>query len=95
MDNQLRSLEAAELEQVTGGFLQYIMPFVGPITNAIAQHKADKGDTEGAQKVSQWGGIAQQFLGALGNVIPQGGGGQPMGRTQVASAQTNGAQGAG
>jgi hypothetical protein len=93
MDNQLRSLEAAELEQVTGGFLQYIMPFVGPVVNAIAQSKADKGDQEGAQKVAQWGGIAQQFLGALGNVIPQGGG--QTGGTQMASAQTGEQTGAG
>ncbi|HEY5921417.1 MAG TPA: hypothetical protein VIV11_07090, partial [Kofleriaceae bacterium] len=76
MNNELETLEAAQLEHVTGGF------DIGGIANFIGG-ALEKAGVQGAGAAAQkYGGMAQDFLSKI-----MGGGGQPTGGGQPGGGQ--------
>lgn len=81
MNNELETLEAAQLEHVTGGF------DIGGIANMIGG-ALEKAGVQGAGAAAQkYGGMAQDFLSRIMGGGQPGTGGQPGGGNQPGGVQ--------
>ena len=75
MKHKLQSIDAAQLEHVTGGN-GGVDPagIANLIGGAVTKGLAQNGDQKGAQEAQKWTGIAQQVLGSLSGLMGSAGG---------------------